>query len=300
MNYVIKTADTLKGIACTYRVSVESLLTANPLLKTKKKIVVGSVINIPPPDNFERPTFCGGNRPAFGGGNRPTNAGAPPDDLGLLNGGIASALPIVANTTSLISNSRIYNRSIRIKGMDSFVRRVRSELDEIAKSAIGARLVGTKGSSSKNASDPAWRNKFQVVISEGKTCRSIPIHVLNGWKKDKYIDYDHLGLPISHGNKGTGLGCGTNIEYNPAQVLPKEVYFVKIPRALVLAHELIHAYLYARGDADPEMKNKIRNHELQVVGLSPFESGEITENKLRAQWKPKQPRRSRYIRLTPT
>jgi hypothetical protein len=174
---------------------------------------------------------------------------------------------------------------------------VRSELDAIAKTSLGATLVGPKGSSGQGAAVPDWRKNFDVVISKGKTCRAEPVSTLDGWKKGKYIQWDHLGLPVTYGNKGTGRGCGTKIEYNPGQALPKEPWFKNIPTALILAHELIHAYLYAKGDADPEKKNDIRQHAHQVVGLAPFENGEITENKLRAQWKPEQPKRTSYTRI---
>ena len=192
------------------------------------------------------------------------------------------------------SFENIGNHDLRpLVGPESFVRHVRSELDEIAKTSVGAKLLGTPGTT---AAGDAWRSKFKVVISLGKTCRAEPTHIMNGWKKGSYIMYDHLGLPVTHGNKGTGIGCGTKLEYNPAQALPSESWFKNMPTALLLAHELIHAYLYARGEADPTQVDDIRNHERQVVGLPPFENGEITENKLRSQWKPPQPKRSQYTK----
>jgi len=290
MHYIVKPDESLISIAQRCGISFKDILNVNPDIKRERKILVGQSINIPFSDDSKRPSCGGGSRPTVGG--KPQIGGLPiwawAKALSPTKGGVGKA--------TQASGPQTYNTWIRIKGSASFVRRVRSELDAIAATSTGAKLLGSTATSGAAAGVDAWRRRFQVVISMGKTCRAEPTHVLNGWKKGSYIMYDHFGLPITSGNKGTGTGCGTKLEYNPGQTLPSEPWFKNIPRALLLAHELIHAYLYAKGEADPTIVDGIRNHERQVVGLAPFNGGKITENKLRAQWNPPQPIRSRYSR----
>lgn len=297
MSYKVRPEESLVNIATRCGVSVTDLLNANPTIKKQKKIFVGQEIRLPSFTDLKRPSCAAGGRPSFGGGSRPSNTGASPEIGGLSSWAwVKAGSPTGGGSVPQTSSQNVYNSNIKIDGPASFVSRVRSELDEIAKTSVGARLLGTTGTSAAAASTDAWRKKFKVIISKGKTCRAEPADVTNGWKKGSYIMYDHLGLPVTYGNKGTGIGCGTKIEYNPGQALPDEPWFKNMPTALLLAHELIHAYLYASGEADPTKVDKIRNHERQVVGLPPFEKGVITENNLRAQWKPAQPKRGRYTR----
>ena len=290
MHYIVKQGESLSSIAQQCGVSIKDILNANPIIKQDRMILVGQKIRIPSADDSKRPSSGGGIRPTVGG--KPQVSGQPLWTLAKAH----SITKTGAGAPPQKSGPPTYNAWITIKGTASFVRLVRSELDAIARTSAGAKLVGTTGKPGATASAEAWRSKCKVTIVKGKTCRAEPLHVQDGWKKGSYIMYDHLGLPITHGNRGTGTGCGTKLEYNPKQVLPNEPWFTKIPRALVLAHELIHAYLYAKGEADPTMVNGVRNHELQVVGLAPFQGGKITENTLRAQWKPVQPKRTRYSR----
>lgn len=290
MDYKVRPQESLMNIASRCGVSVGDILKVNPSLKKARKLFVGAEIIMPLTVGSGRPSCGGGSRPSSGGGSRPTSGESAADISGAMSWVWAKSVPPTQAGVGNVSRSTggsSYSSSITINGTATFVTRVRSELDAIAKTSVGAKLLGSSGGA-------AWRKKFKVVISKGQTCRAKPQHDLDGWKKGSYIMYDHLGLPVTYGNKGTGKGCGTSIEYNPAQALPSEVWFKNMPTALLLGHELIHAYLYARGEADPAVKNDIRNHELQVVGLSPFESGEFTENKLRAQWNPPQPKRTKY------
>jgi LysM repeat protein len=284
MRYIVKAGESLNSIAQRCGVSFTDILNLNPAIKKNRMIVVGQAISIPSADDSKRPSCGGGGRPTIGG--KPHVGGLPAWALATARSP-AKSVPIKAPQKS---GPQPYNTWIRIKGSASFVRRVQSELDAVAKTSTGTKLVGSA------ADAQAWRSKFQVTISKGKTCRAEPMHVLNGWKKGSYIMYDHFGLPNKSGNKGKGTGCGTKLEYNPDQALPSDPWFKNMPTALLLAHELIHAYLYARGEADPTKVDDIRNHERQVVGLAPFQAGEITENKLRAQWKPVQPKRTQYKR----
>jgi LysM repeat protein len=296
MKYKVRPEESLISIATRCGISVADLLKANPAIKKQRKIFVGQEVRLPPLTNVKRPSCAGGSRPSFGGGGRPSIAGAPPDNSGTLNWAWAKAGSRTGGNAPQTSSQKNYSTSIKIDGPASFVRRVRSELGEIAKTSVGAKLLGPPGTSVAAVAGDAWRSKFKVVIRMGKTCRAEPTHIMNGWKKGSYIMYDHLGLPVTHGNKGTGRGCVTKLEYNPALALPSVSWLMNMPTALLLAHELIHAYLYARGEADPKKVDNIRNHERQVVGLPPFENGEITENKLRGEWNPPQPKRSQYTK----
>ncbi len=61
------------------------------------------------------------------------------------------------------------------------------------------------------------------------------------------------------------------------------------PPGVGLGHELVHAYHSANGTNDFTQKG-----EDMAVGVAPYDKEDVSENKMREQWDPKQPLRPRY------
>ncbi|GAA4051496.1 hypothetical protein GCM10022409_42890 [Hymenobacter glaciei] len=108
---------------------------------------------------------------------------------------------------------------------------------------------------------------------------------------------------------GPGIGTDSNIAYNPSvESVGKEDVWETRPPAIGLAHELIHAEQAAYGrmptgkapngpllkhpDSKAEKLADIR--ELEAVGVPPHDKYPFSENKIRAEWDPKQPPRDWY------
>lgn len=224
---------------------------------------------------FRRPT-ASGVRPSFCGGQRAAHSHlyiATP-----LNGKLSSG----GNTVS----PNKYKGAIKIIGDSRFYQSIEKCLEQIEKTSAGKMLITELINKSKE--------NIPVTIGKGVRNRAIPVSVVDGWKKGECIMYDHYGSAVTYGNKGTGKGCGTDIKLNFNYKFPDEKPFINMPRAIILAHELIHAYLFANGLADPTKKKGTREHEKQAIGVSPYNNSKITENKIRAQWKPPQPLRKAH------
>lgn len=118
--------------------------------------------------------------------------------------------------------------------------------------------------------------------------------------------------PAFYAEDGITPGAGTamGIAYNPFNAVSGEgkAAWLERPPAIGLAHELIHAEQAAYGrmrrnnafngkGPDPQNPNKLDNvqiFELETVGVPPHDSYAISENKIRAEWNPPQPRREYY------
>jgi hypothetical protein len=115
--------------------------------------------------------------------------------------------------------------------------------------------------------------------------------------------------PAFFNEEGTAPGAGLvmNIGYNPFRetvVNADEVWHTR-PPGVGLAHELIHAEqaVYGRmvrGKA-PNPKGKAATqpatahaYELETVGVPPYNTYALSENKIRSEWNPPQTLRTRY------
>ena len=177
-----------------------------------------------------------------------------------------------------------YQQGMIIKGGQDFVEKTRSQLDCIARIAIGGRLLRSLASrgltvtiAPSSRMNDARPDNYRAAVARGKSLK---------WKdesgKERVI-------------RGNGAGSNTTIRYNPdLSIIGSAEAWQRQPPAIWLAHELIHADDASYGRMDPEMKDGVRNYERQAIGLPPYERKEFTENRLRAEWSEPQPARTRY------
>jgi type VI secretion system secreted protein VgrG len=105
-----------------------------------------------------------------------------------------------------------------------------------------------------------------------------------------------------------GQGLALMIEYNSFVEKTGVKPWNERPPAIGLAHELIHAEQAAHGrmlrsvthnpgGPDPENPDKqgpTEEFELEAVGVPPYDTYPVSENKIRAEWNPPQPHRAYY------
>lgn len=105
-----------------------------------------------------------------------------------------------------------------------------------------------------------------------------------------------------------GQGLALTIEYNPFIEKTGPKPWNERPPAIGLAHELIHAEQAAHGrmlrslapnpggpdPANPHKQDPTYEFELQAVGVPPYDTYPVSENKIRAEWNPPQTRRAYY------
>lgn len=178
-----------------------------------------------------------------------------------------------------------YNAGITVKGPQDFVDKTKAHLDNIAKTATGEKLLKSLADSGKVAT---------IVPTTGGNAAP-PANWPGALPKDEKLTWkDSAGT--EHSITGDGTGSDTKVEYNPDRKVVgggTEDWQTRPPE-IGLAHELIHADDAAHGKMDPAQKDGTYNYERQAVGLPPYENKEFTENKIRAEWDPKQPARPRY------
>lgn len=157
------------------------------------------------------------------------------------------------------------------------------------------------------------RKLIQSLQNSGK---KIPIEYreTNGAAFPNFADdpYGERGPdwePAFFNEAGTAAGSGLamSVGYNPFQEFASEANesWHKRPPGIGLAHELIHAEQAAygrmiRGAADNPVTNAgaqpltVHAYELETVGVPPYDTYAVSENKIRDEWDPAQPRRPRY------
>jgi hypothetical protein len=105
-----------------------------------------------------------------------------------------------------------------------------------------------------------------------------------------------------------GQGLAMSIEYNPFAAKTGVKPWNERPPAIGLAHELIHAEQAAHGrmrrdlapnpggpdPANPDKQDPTYAFELEAVGVPPYDTYPVSENKIRAEWNPPQTRRAYY------
>jgi hypothetical protein len=105
-----------------------------------------------------------------------------------------------------------------------------------------------------------------------------------------------------------GQGLAMSIEYNPLATKTGAMPWNERPPAIGLAHELVHAEQAAYGrmrreivpnpggpdPANPDKQDPTNAFELEAVGVPPYDTYPVSENKIRAEWNPPQTRRAYY------
>ena len=159
-----------------------------------------------------------------------------------------------------------YGTAITIEGSDDFKKKTIEALDAIKKTPTGAKMLKSIEDSGK-----------KLTFKESSTGNSAS--PIDGAKAQRKAD----GTP--------GEGSGSTVRYNPnkPQVGDGSEPWMTRPPAVGLAHELIHAYHSANGTNDFTPKG-----EDMAVGVPPYDTEAVTENKIRDEWTPKQPNRPHY------
>jgi Effector protein len=177
-----------------------------------------------------------------------------------------------------------YQPGLVIKGVQAFIEKTRSHLDQIACVPTGERLL-------------------RSLASRGLIIKIVPSSRANLARPDNYRAAIAPGRSLKWRDESgrqrkircSGGGSNTTIRYNPdLSVIGFGSALQRQPPAISLAHELIHADDAAYGRMDPEMVDGVRNYERQAIGLPPYEMKEFTENRLRAEWSEPQPARLKY------
>ncbi len=174
------------------------------------------------------------------------------------------SLPVCSPVTGCPDSGK-YGDAITIDGSEDFRKKTRLCLEAISKTATGAKMLKAIESGGK-----------AVVIKETSGG--------NGIDADSYdAERKADGTP--------GAGCNSTVHYNPTktQIGDGSEGWMKRPPCIGLGHELVHAYHNSRGTNDFTQMG-----EQMAVGLDVYESETVSENKLRDEWKPKQPKRTQY------
>jgi type VI secretion system secreted protein VgrG len=174
-----------------------------------------------------------------------------------------------------------YGKAIKIEGDEAFQKQVQADLDSIAKTPSGKKLLDDLDKSGKT-----------VTIK----------------KTDKGNSCARTADGLVRPDGTNGPGCDSTVNYNPDNKSLGPADWQTRPPAVGLAHELIHAQHNSEGSNDPSLvdndskpdpKNpaataQIKREEVRTAGIPPHDKGPYTENKIRAEWDPPQPQRPWY------
>jgi type VI secretion system secreted protein VgrG len=174
---------------------------------------------------------------------------------------------------------------IQIRGSKNFVEITKSHLAQINSTPSGKKLLKSIA-----------RSKKKVRIVESEFGNSV--HYTNkpgALKKGKTLEYKDEESNCTDKVEGTGEGSDCVISYNQTATragIEGDESWRDRPPAIGLAHELIHADDAVHGKTDTELIDGQGSWEHRAIGLEPYEKKDYTENKIRSEWEPKQPRRT--------
>lgn len=180
-----------------------------------------------------------------------------------------------------LATPKTYGKAIKIEGDEEFRKKTIAALDQINKTKTGSALLDSLDKSGK-------------VVTIKPT------------KKGNRCTFSNDAFIQANGKKGKG--SNSTVYFNPDRKTIGSKKWETRPPAIGLAHELIHAQHGAEGSIDikkvqndekkdpsnPKAFAKTKAEEVRTVGLSPYENEPYTENKIRSEWKPKQPTRKWY------
>jgi uncharacterized Zn-binding protein involved in type VI secretion len=221
-----------------------------------------------------------------GGGAMPAMPGPPgltPPAVPGLPG--APAANIAGMPVSVLPNGDVgVGKSITITGDMDFKLKTLANLGQIAATPTGQKLLRDLGDD---------KNKTTIrMTTGGNKC------TFDGDLAFRKPDGSH------------GQGSAASVLFNPDKgyVGAKTNKWDTRPPAIGLAHELIHAKQATTGTLkngsdnndhkkdpdDPSKTAKTLKAELDAVGIPPYDAEPYSENKIREEWRPKQPQREWY------
>lgn len=184
---------------------------------------------------------------------------------------------------------------LTIRGDEAFIEHTLDHLAQIKSTDCGALLLEKL---KYLASGKGGGHQF-MILSESGARSSEALYKPDAYPKGAQIqawtDKEHTDRMCF-----TGTGAGSDVVVHHNDALPTKFDGVDVPRAVSLAHELIHAWHQASGTLATGWADNVWNFERQSVGLGKYYkcadkcSGNITENCIRKQWKPPVPLRLRY------
>lgn len=177
-------------------------------------------------------------------------------------GGAAPA----ACTTGTCPAPNTWGSAITVNGSDDFRARTRQCLDTLNATPTGARML---------RSIEASGHRLTFVESTAGNSAS-PTDAAAAQRR---------------GDGTPGAGSDSTVRYNPnrTRVGDGSEPWMTRPPCIGLSHELVHAYHSANGTNDFTPAG-----EDMAVGVPPYDTNDVTENKIRHEWTPRQPARPHY------
>lgn len=183
-----------------------------------------------------------------------------------------------------------------VRGDDDFITATLAHLEQIRATKCGALLMDKlKGLSSRRGG----AGSVMIVSTDGgrssEALNKPDAYAKGGAQVRFWSDESHRGHTCF---SGTGRGSDVVVHHN--HTLRRTENGDDIPPAIGLAHELVHAWHQASGTLAKGWADNVWNYERQSVGLGEYAkcrngcAGQVTENCIRAQWKPKIKPRTRY------
>jgi hypothetical protein len=178
-----------------------------------------------------------------------------------------------------------------------FAEAARADLQALYNTPTGKRLITSIQASGK-----------KIPIGYGEVSGARFPH----FPDDPYRQREPNWEPAFYQEDGSGPGAGVAMEvmYDPfrEKSADSSPEWHKRPPGIGLAHELVHAEQAAygrmlRGNSpnpggfnpnSPDKPMLVHTYELETVGVPPYDSYPVSENKIRAEWNPPQPTRRHY------
>lgn len=224
------------------------------------------------------PTVLIGDAGGGGGGGGGGGAGVP----GMTRQGMHETIkPAQGTDIAAAQVAANYNNAIKIEGDAAFQAQVKADLDAIAATPSGKKLLDDLDKSGKT-----------ITIKKTAGGNSV-----NGFTGDAMVKD---GKP--------GAGSNSTVNYNPDRTSLGTADWETRPPAIGLAHELVHAQHASAGTidtkredndhkpdpSDPTKTAQEMKEEVRTVGIPPHDAEPYSENRIRDEWTPKQPPRPYY------
>jgi uncharacterized Zn-binding protein involved in type VI secretion len=193
-----------------------------------------------------------------------------------------SAKPLSSSAPATSPVPAFYGKSIKIEGSPEFQAQVKKDIEAIAKTSTGKKLLDAIENSGKS-----------ITIKKTVGGNSVSLPKSTEWRKT---------------DGKNAMGTDSTVNYNPDRKALGTQEWETRPPAIGLAHELVHAQHAAEGSidtspvpydskpdpTDPKHIVKEKQEEVRTTGIPPYDDEPYSENKIRAEWDPKQLERKWY------